>query len=204
MDPLSAIGLASAIVTFIAIGTEITLRLEELSEAGDVPKVFRNVRTRLPLIISIVSRTQQNVTNLSPEAKVSFEGVVNQCNEQVDHLKELVEKVTIDSKDSRWRRGVKAALSLIEEHRVERIGAALLENVHLLTSLNVTPAEKEKSPAARRASGAPPAYASAAAVFLLPFERDDHFVGREDVLHTITKTLEVQSRVAVAGIGGVG
>lgn len=204
MDPVSAIGLASAIVTFIAIGTEITARLDELSEAGDAPRVFRNIQTRLPLIISIVTRTQENATNLSPEAKAAFEAVVTQCYDQAHHLKELVAKVTINPGDSRWRRGVKAALSLIEEHHVERIGTALRDNVHLLTSLNVTPAEKEKSPAARRASQAPAAYASATAVFLLPFERDDHFVGREAVLHTITKTLEVQSRVAVAGIGGVG
>ena len=198
MDPLTAIGLASAIVTFVAIGTEITARLEELSDAGDVPRVFRNIQTRLPLIMRIVSQTQENSTNLSPEAKTAFEAVVTQCNEQVVHLKELVAKVTIDAGDSRWRRGVKAALSLIEERRVERIGVALRDNVQLLTCLNVTPAEKEKSPTA------PPAYASAAAIFLLPFERDDHFVGREDILDTITKTLEVQSRVAVAGIGGVG
>ena len=204
MDPLTAIGFTSAVVSLVAIVTDITVRLAELSKAGDIPQVFRNIQTRLPLITSIVSQTQENAANLSPEDKEAFERVVRQCHEQVRQLKDLVAKVTINAGDSGWRRGVKAALSLIEENRVERIEVALRDNVRLLTLLHATPAEKEKAPARRRASAAPPAYAGAAAVFLLPFERDDHFVGREDILHTMTKTLEVQSRVALAGIGGVG
>lgn len=41
MDPCTAIGLASAVVTFVDIGAKIIGRLKELSEAGDIPEVFR-------------------------------------------------------------------------------------------------------------------------------------------------------------------
>ena len=39
--------------------------------------------------------------------------------------------------------------------------------------------------------------------FLIPFQRDPHFVGRKDLIAKIKAKLEVQPRVALAGIGGV-
>ena len=204
MDPLTAVGLASAIVSFIDIGMKIAKRLEELSEAGDVPKVFRDIRTRLPLIMSIVTRTQDATNSLSPEAKEAFQSVVRHCFDQATQLDEILQKVTVERGDSRWKKGIKAAVSLVEENRVQRIATALRDNVQLLTFLNVTPAEKEKPPQGRRASEAPPPYAKSTGVFLLPFIRDSQFVGRGETLASITEAFATQRRVAIAGIGGVG
>ena len=41
-------------------------------------------------------------------------------------------------------------------------------------------------------------------ISILPFDRDKGFVGREEILTTIERRLLVESRVAIAGIGGVG
>jgi hypothetical protein len=41
-------------------------------------------------------------------------------------------------------------------------------------------------------------------VFMVPFARDDKFVGREDILGQIEERLQVGHRVSLAGIGGVG
>jgi hypothetical protein len=38
----------------------------------------------------------------------------------------------------------------------------------------------------------------------VPFERDSKFIGREDIIAEIGRRFEVQRRVALAGIGGVG
>ena len=40
--------------------------------------------------------------------------------------------------------------------------------------------------------------------FTVPFERDSNFIGREDIIAEIGRKFEVQRRVALAGIGGVG
>jgi nucleoside phosphorylase len=40
--------------------------------------------------------------------------------------------------------------------------------------------------------------------FAVPFERDSKFIGREDVITEIDRRFELQRRVALAGIGGVG
>jgi hypothetical protein len=41
-------------------------------------------------------------------------------------------------------------------------------------------------------------------VFMVPFVRDEKFVGREDILCQIEERLQTQRRVSLAGIGGVG
>lgn len=204
MDPFTAIGLASAIVTFIDVASKIAKRLEELSEAGDVPKVFRDIRTRLPIILRIVERTRDGTQGFSDEARVSFEAIVRSCHEQVEELEALLQRVTIERHDSKWKRGLKAAVSLVEEHRVQRIALSLKDNVQLLTFLNVSPAEKEKPQTSRRTSTAPPPYSSATGRFVVPFDRDEHFVGRKEELTAIEHGFGQQRRVAMAGIGGVG
>lgn len=75
MEPVTTIGLASAIVTIVGWGTKIAMRMKLLSEEGDIPAVFRDIRTRLPLI-SLVVRTQHEGDKLSTEAEEAFEEVV--------------------------------------------------------------------------------------------------------------------------------
>jgi hypothetical protein len=45
---------------------------------------------------------------------------------------------------------------------------------------------------------------SQTACFTVPFERDKKFIGREDIITEVGRRFEVQRRVALAGIGGVG
>lgn len=42
------------------------------------------------------------------------------------------------------------------------------------------------------------------AYFLIPFERDLQFIGRDDIITEVDRRLETKRRVALAGIGGVG
>ena len=204
MDPLTAIGLASAIVSFVDIGAKIARRMKELSEAGDMPEAFRDIRTRLPLITSIVVSTQHETNTLSPEARGAFEDVVRHCFEMVSQLDEILRRVMVSKDDSRLKKAVRAGISLVEEGRIQRIAKALKDSVQLLTFLNVTPAEKERPKAERRPSEALPSYKSVAGVFLVPFSRDEQFVGRESSLRSIALSFETQSRVGISGIGGVG
>ena len=204
MDPLTAAGLASAIITFIDIGTKIVKRINELSETGDIPETFRDIRTRLPLIISIVAGTRHGTQNLSPEDERAFREVVRQCFEQVSQLDEILKKVIVSKGDSRLKKTVKAGISVLEEGRVHRIASSLRDNVQLLLFFNVTPAEKERPKAERRPSEPLPSYNSATGVFLVPFSRDEQFVGRESSLQSIASSFGAQNRVAISGIGGVG
>lgn len=40
--------------------------------------------------------------------------------------------------------------------------------------------------------------------FKVPFGRDANFIGREEIMQEITDRLELQHRIAICGIGGIG
>lgn len=204
MDPITAYGLATAIITFLDFGTKVAKRAKELSEAGDIPSVFRDIKTRLPLIIDIIAHTRSETDNLSPEAQEAFKEVVRQSFKQVTQLDEILKKVTISRGESLLKKTVKAGVSLVEEGRVQRIATALKDNVQLLTSLNVKSAEREKPTVKRWPTEPLPSYKDATGLFLLPFSRDEQFVGRESELQSIASSFRIQRRVAVSGMGGVG
>ncbi|MCJ1311572.1 hypothetical protein MMC25_005245 [Agyrium rufum] len=191
MDPITAIGLASAIITFVDFGSKIVRRLEELSAAGEVPKVFREIRTRLPLIITTIDRTRDAAKNLSRSAEEALSSVVESCYSQVKQLEEILQRFTAEKGESSWRKGFKATLSIMEETKVQRIESALRENVQILTLFSLAPDESSKR-------------ADLQQVIILPFERDMHLVGRENVLSSIGDLFKKQRRVAITGIGGVG
>jgi hypothetical protein len=46
--------------------------------------------------------------------------------------------------------------------------------------------------------------ASIETIFLLPFERDRQFVGREDILSQLEKHFQGRFRVSLYGLGGIG
>ena len=205
MDPLTAAGLASAIITFLDVGTKIVMRMKELSETGSIPEVFRDIKTRLPLIISVVVSMRHGTKTLAPEDESAFEEVIRQCFEQVSQLDEILKKVIVSKGDSRLKKTVRAGISVLEEGRVHRIASSLKDNVQLLLFFNVTTAEKERPKTERRRpTEGLPSYHSAIGVFLVPFSRDEQFVGRESSLESIAFSFRTQNRVAISGIGGVG
>ncbi|KAL9114581.1 MAG: hypothetical protein Q9187_007434, partial [Circinaria calcarea] len=72
---------------------------------------------------------------------------------------------------------------------------AAAERAHI-ASLSVPPS--------RPLSGVASSLGKETTLFLVPFNRDNHFVGREDIISDIDEKLETEQRVALTGIGGVG
>jgi hypothetical protein len=201
-EVILGLSVASSVAQLIQFSQKIVSQLREL-RAGDVPAAFLDIRMRLPLILNIISRIHD--AQLSPGDKETFTIVVERSLKQVHQLTVILDKLTIVKGDSALRKGLKVAIGLVEESRVQHIASSLKDNVQLLTCINIAPAEKEKPiPAERRSSEAPPLYGDSTGVFSVPFIRDSQFVGREKVIRSIDEAFEKQTRVAVAGIGGVG
>ncbi|EHK97856.1 hypothetical protein M7I_6353 [Glarea lozoyensis 74030] len=201
-EVILGLSVASSVAQLIQFSQKIVSQLREL-RAGDVPAAFLDIRMRLPLILNIISRIHD--AQLSPGDKETFTIVVERSLKQVHQLTVILDKLTIAKGDSALRKGLKVAFGLVEESRIQNIASSLKDNVQLLTCINIAPAEKEKPlPAERRSSEAPPLYGDSTGVFSVPFIRDSQFVGREKVIRSIDEAFEKQTRVAVAGIGGVG
>ena len=108
------------------------------------------------------------------------------------------------AKGSRARRLFKAVSYLSKEKRLKEIIANLLEYASLFTYFHITDISPTgKSPSLPDfvtdfpASGMKP-------LFMVSYEKDEDFLGRENVMEEIEQTFEKNCRVAICGMGGVG
>jgi hypothetical protein len=230
-EALAVIGLVSAIVQFVDFGSKVVSRLHDLrEEVAAGPKVFQDVRTRLPLMLDLV-RNVQNQFNGGTVAKASQEvmlPVIQSCLAQVKLLDELFDKAIPKLNDSSWHRGRKAITSVIRESEVEKIDSVLKTNCDLLvqsgTFNSLSQLERRESSSTQQMvnvifpsqhSCSPPKYeytqrsdsvisVPVAPVFMVPFQRDQKFLRRQTILDEIELKFRTQRQVALAGLGGVG
>jgi hypothetical protein len=94
--------------------------------------------------------------------------------------------------ESSYWRGFKVLMSLRQEKNVKEIVKGLQSYVTTLTYHQTASFPQVSLPVQIKP------------LFTVPFERDLKFIGRENILEQVGKRLEVQGRVAFAGIGGVG
>jgi hypothetical protein len=195
-EALAIIGLVSTIVQLIDFGSKIVKRLDEFqSSIDDVPKSFRDIKTVLPLLLDILKRTkdQAEADNVTGQALMQ---VVEGCYSQVKLLDDTLLKTLPKFGDSSWDRRKKAFSSVGQERKVQQITSTLRDYVWILTCHQTTGVSKlEPKP-------------KAAAVWLVPFTRNAHFVGREEIFERLEKAFAVrdvsQPRAALCGLGGVG
>ncbi|MCJ1392523.1 hypothetical protein MMC18_005391 [Xylographa bjoerkii] len=201
-DPITIVGLAAMIIQLVEFGTKVILRLREASESiGEVPAAFNNITVRLPLLIDCLNHIKNDASDLSETTKTALLPVIVSCLDQVKLLDGILVKVTPKLEDSEWRIAKKTILGLAREGKVQKIDATIKDNIQIMTLY-----QSIKSPLVTPGLTASllAALPVTSPVFMVPFERDSNFVGREDILSQIDKRFEIHSRAALAGIGGVG
>jgi hypothetical protein len=232
-EALAVIGLVSAIVQFVDFGTKVVNRLYGLKEeVANGPKVFQDVRTRLPLMLDLVKkiRVQIDCGQIDRASQDVMLPVIQSCLTQVKLLDDLFIKALPKLNDSSWTRGKKALVSVIRESEVEKIDQVLKANCDLLvqsgTFHSMSRLERQESNASQQqmvnviipqqqilSSSPPPQYdsyamrrdsAPMAPVFMVPFLRDPKFIGRQVVMDDIEIRFRTRRQVALAGLGGVG
>lgn len=205
MAEFAAISLAACIVNFADFGIKVVLRLHEFRSAipsGEEPKPFRDTIIELPLLIDTLRRTREQAENgqIREDTARHLIPVVQGCHDQIKQLDEILQTLP-NAQDSSWKRGVKALASVGKEKKFVEVAHTLKEYVQFLTYHQAAagclspPLEVPRS-LVKESSVEP--------VFLVPFERDDKFVGRSELVLEIDRRLQVHRRVALAGIGGVG
>ncbi|MCJ1405920.1 hypothetical protein MMC11_009154, partial [Xylographa trunciseda] len=228
-EALAVVGLVSSIIQFVEFGSKVLTRLYQYS-GGIVegPNVFRDVADRLPLMIDLVKKIQSQVEygKVGNSSQQVFLPVIQSCSSQVMALDELLMKALPTPKDSSFKRGSKALLSIVRESEIEKIDAVLKTNFSLLvqagTYHSVANLERSKSSPAQqtihvatqhrlhphlRSESTPevsPAYPQSSPLFIVPFQRDHKFIPRRAIVDEMTRRFGIQRRVSIAGLGGVG
>jgi hypothetical protein len=205
MAELAAIGLASSIVSFVDFGIKVLVRLHEFQSAislSEDPKPYRDIKIELPLLIDTLRRTKEQTENghISEDTALSLMPVIQGCYDQVRQLDQILQALP-NAQHSSWKRGIKVVASIGKEKKFSEVVQTLKEYVQFLTYHQAAagslspPLEVPRSLCTE---------STIEPVFLVPFERDERFVGRSDLVSEIDKRLKAQRRVALAGIGGVG
>lgn len=134
-EAAAAIGLASALISFVDFSARVIRQLRRLDEdVNDCPLVFQGIRTRLPLMIDLVKKImlQMDAGLVDKTAQGHMLPIIKSCEQQAQHLDAIVEKAMPSQTDSAWRRGKKAVISVMQEHEVDRLDKGLKQNFDLL------------------------------------------------------------------------
>ncbi|KAI9759277.1 MAG: hypothetical protein M1840_003498 [Geoglossum simile] len=127
-EPFAVVGLAASIVTFVDVSAKVLNRLREFySTAEDMPGVFQDIMTQLPLIVDTMTRIEEGYEggSLTGDTQQKLLHVVKGCLRQITMLDGLIEKMLRNSTDSRLQQARKAIASVFKEKDVAVIQRTL-------------------------------------------------------------------------------
>jgi tetratricopeptide (TPR) repeat protein len=205
MDPVTAIGLASAIISFVDLGKRVVVRVREYADALDgVPEVYKSISEQLPPIIESLDKIRrhggENLKSANEGSLRALVPIINGFRSQIALLNEIFESTTPKESDSAWQRQLKVLKSLRRDSDVERIYSRIRGYRETLTFYQVS-----------HFGGLPQVVIDS--TFKPRFEIPDHrrvsvFFGREDILADLEHKLDLPgtrpSIVVLHGMGGQG
>jgi N-terminal domain on NACHT_NTPase and P-loop NTPases len=160
------------------------------------------------LLIDTLNRTQRQATagHVNDATAVALKPLIDACLNEVKVLQTVLDKTVPPLRSSGWQRRLLALKSLAHDKDVDRSITKLESHIRLLTFHQSTSNSDELlilrvSPQAHGTTSHQPRKP----IFMVPFDRDEAFVGRQDILGCIRQKLNALRRRAVlSGIGGVG
>ena len=136
MDPVSAIGIASAIVQFLDVGFKIASRLAEYNKTGpnEAPGALRAISIQLPLLLDALDRikSEDNISRFDTNTRCILRGVVGGCSSLTNDIDTLLIKVAKQEGESVTVRLKKAFGSLKYEEKVKEIDRSLRTYIQVL------------------------------------------------------------------------
>jgi len=125
------LGLISSILSVI---DAIKKAYDAASDASGLPEAFRDVAAKLPVVHSILEKTEEKIENgeVAKKAQQAVETTVRNCEGKVKKLEELFTKVLPVEGATRFYRYKKAAGTIGKGTRVEILMKGILEDVQIL------------------------------------------------------------------------
>ena len=196
--PLAAsttLGVASSFISFSDVAWRVLKRTREYNDkTGDDLAIVQIISARLPGLIDKMEELKlETETGSEPiNSQNSLAVAVTSCDELIRRLDVLTKKLIPDEIETKPKRLKKAISSVYYKKELSKTWGEI-ENYKALLFTKVKEVVQEHE-----------IPHSDNPVFMVPFEKDPKFVGRADVIADIEQALKKQSRIAIAGIGGVG
>ena len=210
-EAIAVISFISAVASLTNYGKIVVKRLNDFrSNVRDLPGVFLYIGHQLPLLITTVDKIYERAKNgdIDVETEAALRPVVDGVQEQLRELDVVLVKVLPSAKASTWGKGIKALKSPGYEKTVREIASVIDRYALNLTAYQTVSNGNLIAKLTQRISfdQHPPIQVMPVktACFMLRYESDNDFLGQEHRMAEIERRFETDSRVALAGIGGVG
>jgi ankyrin repeat protein len=136
MDPLSAIGLASAVTQFIDFGFKIGKRLTEYNKAlpNEVPRSLQSIDTQLPLLINALQRVKNDieVNKFDLDTRCILKGVISGCATLVEEVENILNRVAKQQGESLGSKLKKSFASFKYDEKILSIDKSLQTYINIL------------------------------------------------------------------------
>lgn len=210
-----------AVTSFVSVvwslakyGTEVVKRLNEFrTNVRDLPRTFLHIGDQLPLLINTVDRLhgQAKDGDLNPETQTALRPVVEGIHVQLAQFDSLLINLLPSAKASTWEKGIKAVQGIRVQKTVDDFASVIDRYVLNLTIYQTTRngdliktlislIERTSSQKLHTVQVIP----SRKPFFMVRYQADEDFIGREDIMVEIERRFGKQNRVAIVGMGGVG
>lgn len=219
-EALAVIGIIANIISLVDVTVKIYDAARGFGDDVDtLPKMYREARDRLPLVLDTLRKTKDNAEagSIDNQTCIALKPVLMQCNANVETLQALFKDIVPPQNSSALRVSYKAASSVFHKTKVESVMRRILEDVNVLVSYHVVRgATKEQVEELAKAiaqlsvavTRAPQVPDSSALTFLMPLSApDDELLGRETCVKWLDAKLCVAGkhcRAALLGLGGIG
>lgn len=195
----------AAIVQLGEVGVKVTRRISDFTSAAladSPPRAFKQILTVLPLITSGLEHLKTDVSagHLDASGKEALASVVKSCLSDIQDLDSVLDKVLPSVGASRRERYTKTLASFRYDKKVEEIVKTIYSYLepltfHQVAHISPRPKSEKLIPAQK-------------AFWLVPFDRNASFVGRDAIFEEIEEQLKVptgsQPKAVICGLGGIG
>ena len=212
-EAITALALGASILAFVDVAGKATERLKDFYHSSrDVPKDFRNISDRLPLLLEKVAEIKAccDIGLIDEKRAKVLRGPLDGCKRQVDTLDNILtrclpleENTPGSKKDSRFRLTLKALKSIPKEKDIQKLQQTLLEYESTLV-FYFSDIRISRENTAQLLEGS----ASSTRYYEVPGWAVYKFVGRKGLLDTISRSFSQQrsadSRAQVSVLKGLG
>ncbi|MCJ1439262.1 hypothetical protein MMC27_008654 [Xylographa pallens] len=136
MDPLTALGLAAAVIQFVQFGMQVAARLEDYrsSNPNDIPKSIEAICTQLPLLLNAFNRmkSEASLNKLDFDTRCILKGVVAGCMTQVEEIEKIARQISNEPGQTLGVKMRKVFVSLKSEDKVWAIERNLQTYISVL------------------------------------------------------------------------
>lgn len=219
-EAFAIIGVVQAALSLVSYGGQIVKRMDEFNNnVKGLPESFAKIRNQLPLLLHTVELLQRPGSDgkLNPNTEPLLIPVLDGLRKEIVSFDETLLKVLPSPHASNREKITKAIRSVGIQKKIDEFKSSIQEylrtldafhNAHHADSLRELMATIEGR---LERPVEPPAYEALLPkpklnpVWMVKYDLEEDFVGRDGIMSTIEKQLtESNHRAALAGIGGVG